>query len=506
MRKGKDMASKISRRAALHRLGVGGAGLAALGLSPRLARALEPDAGLAEAPPAPEPRYLIVLTATGGASIIDAMLAIRGSESANAAAINTYPDGMVQSFDGIPFRAIDQRLDGLGPLPYNGDANQSDFVRRHAHDMMVVTHTGTSVNHIVAQKRALTGNEAMGGATLPELVAATHGAGYLVPNVNMSSGGYIEPGIDDTLPDSARGEPVVDAVTWFSGLHGSRGVPGAPASSLVERARAARGRIEARSVFSRTFGEAEALHRWRRQRGAQAASIERADLITRMNLLPDSPLIPLARYGLDTSPDAARVREAFPLFAEDPLEAQGALAYLLLSTGTSVTVTLGPSTSPGVGGQQIVDSPPLAFDFSHTSHRSTQALMWSRLLSVADRLIGLLETTEHPFGGNFWERSLLYVATDFGRTRNRPDGASDFGSGHHLNNGSLIVSPLVNGGTVLGGVDPDTGLTYGFDPRTGAPEPGREMTEREIFAGIAQAVGVDTARAGLPDMPAMRRA
>ena len=47
-----------------------------------------------------------------------------------------------------------------------------------------------------------------------------------------------------------------------------------------------------------------------------------------------------------------------------------------------------------------------------------------------------------------------------------------FGTGHHLNNGSLIVSPFANGNRVLGGVDPDTGLTYGFDPRTGDPERG----------------------------------
>ncbi|MEZ4437000.1 MAG: hypothetical protein R3F65_31785 [bacterium] len=496
------MTHPITRRDALRGLAAGAAGLAAQSALPGLARAQnEPPA-----PPAPDPRFLIVLTATGGASIIDAMLAIRASESRNAATINTFPDAMVQSIDGSPFRAIDQNLRDLGPLPYRGDANQSDFVRRHAADMMVVTHTGTSVNHLIAQKRALTGNEAHGGRTLQELVAATYGHGFLVPNVNMSVGGYIEPGIDTTLPDHARGEPVTDATTWFSGLHGSRGILGAPASGLIERARATRGRIDDRSVFARTFPESTALTRWRRQRGQQAPAIEGADLITRMNILPDAPpVIPLSRYGLASSPDAARVREAFPLFASDPLDAQGALAYMLLTNGVSVTVTLGPGLSPGVGGQQIVDSPPLAFDFSHTAHRGTQALMWSRLLSVADRLIGLLQGTEFRDGQSYWDRSLLYVATDFGRTRNRPANANEFSSGHHLNNGSLIVSPFVNGNRVLGGVDPDTGLTYGFDPRTGDPERGRNMAEREIFAGIAQALGVDTAAAGLPDVPAMRR-
>lgn len=97
------------------------------------------------------------------------------------------------------------------------------------------------------------------------------------------------------------------------------------------------------------------------------------------------------------------------------------------------------------------------------------------------------------------------MATEFGRTRRRPQGAMTFGSGHDLNNGSLIVSPMVNGGKVLGGVDPGTILTYGFDPESGRPEPGRNMTEAEIYSGIAQAMGVGFAGSGLPDMRAMRR-
>ena len=80
-----------------------------------------------------------------------------------------------------------------------------------------------------------------------------------------------------------------------------------------------------------------------------------------------------------------------------------------------------------------------------------------------------------------------------------------FGSGHDLNNGSLIVSPLANGGRVLGGVDPTTLLTYGFDPETGKPEPGRHMTEPEVYSGIAHALGIDTAGSKLPGMRAMRR-
>ena len=81
------------------------------------------------AQPAPDRRFLIVITATGGASIIDAMLAIRASESNQADVLNTFADAQVQTIDGTPFRAIDLNIPAIGPLPYTGMTNQSDFVR-----------------------------------------------------------------------------------------------------------------------------------------------------------------------------------------------------------------------------------------------------------------------------------------------------------------------------------------------------------------------------------------
>jgi len=165
-------------------------------------------------------------------------------------------------------------------------------------------------------------------------------------------------------------------------------------------------------------------------------------------------------------------------------------------------VSLGSGEGLGEGG--LVNT-PISFDFSHQANREVQALMWDRVLRTADRLITLLKSEEFQDGESFWDHSMIYVATEFGRTRRRPSGAMTFGSGHDLNNGSLIISPFVNGGRVLGGVDPDTLLTYGFDPETGRPEPGRNMTEPEIYSGIAHALGIDTPGAGLPDMRAMRR-
>ena len=473
---------------------------------------------------AQDPKFLIVLTANGGASIIDAMLAIRQSESNQAAQINTFPDAQVLDVGVSPFRAIDLTIQGLGPIPHLSETNQSAFVQAHQNQMMVTTHTGTSVNHIVAQKRSLTGNDAWSGRTLQEAVAAQYGAGLPIPNVNMASGGYVEPGIDASLPDYARAEVVVDPLLWFAGLHGSRGIQSAPAQNLIDKARRLRDeRFSPRSAFGRTFANSAALRTWR-ARLAKVPEYEAAELVRKTNTFPDMVDIgggqTLADYGLFSNPDdVALVNGAFPGLSFDRLDQQAALAYLLIKNRISVTVTLGDSAAPVlppdelITGDRIVDSPPLAFDFSHTNHRDAQAIMWHRLLRVANRLILLLQNAEYANGESFWDRTMLYVATDFGRTRVRPAGSPDFGSGHDLNNGNLFVSPLVNGGRVLGGVNPHNGLTYGFDPLTGAAEGpdtpealdnlGRQMVEAEIFAGALQALGVDTSGTNLPSVPAM---
>ncbi len=226
--------------------------------------------------------------------------------------------------------------------------------------------------------------------------------------------------------------------------------------------------------------------------------------------------MPLGAHKLKGSDLGDRVREAFPNYNFDPLESQAALTFLLLRYGVSVTVTLGAQGGavfkPGVTLQDFrgdsegaMINTPIAFDFSHNANRETQALMWDRQLKIADNLIALLKAEEFAEGRSYWDQSMIYFATEFGRTRKRPEDAMTFGSGHDLNNGYLIVSPLVNGGKVLGGVDPETLLTYGFDPQSGQPAKGRTMTEAEIYSGIVQAMGVDTSGARLPDMRAMRR-
>src|SRR5687768_1537865 len=53
-----------------------------------------------------KPKFLIVLTATGGANIQDSFLAIPQSTSSNGQIVNTFPDAMVKSIAGTPFRAV----------------------------------------------------------------------------------------------------------------------------------------------------------------------------------------------------------------------------------------------------------------------------------------------------------------------------------------------------------------------------------------------------------------
>ncbi|MCU0654935.1 MAG: hypothetical protein MUF64_06495 [Polyangiaceae bacterium] len=502
------MTPRFSRRSAL-KAALGGAALAGSGLiAQRKGRAEDPSE---------DPRFLIVLTAAGGASIIDSVLAVRASECPDAARLNVFPDEQVTAIDGSPFRAVNYKSKKVGPLPYAVDVDQAPFLKKHAADLMAVTWTTTSVNHAVGERRSITGNEAWRGRTLQELVAAHYGKKSLLPNAHLVAGlGFNEPGSDTTLPDFAMGEVVADPLLWPLSLHGTKGTPLRDKADLVADARALRGRLEGASELGRVYRNSALLNRWRELRDQRLISFEQASVIDRLLFLPDSPQHPLQAFGLQASPDAQRVRDAFPDFDRDPLDAQAALAFLLLKQRLSVSVTLGlnfelayneAAGGLGKGGLPpgALFNLPIGFDFSHQSHRAAQALMWNRVFKVVEGLISLLKSEEFAGGQSFWDRTLLYVATDFGRTKDRVENDEGFGSGHDLNNGVLMFSPLVQGNKVLGGVDPKTCLTYGFDPISGAPDPGRTMNEAQIFSGILGALRVDTTSSGLPDVPAMRK-
>ena len=169
-------------------------------------------------------RFLLVLTSDGRCIAHRRHARRTRVRIRPACLLNVYPDNVVQSIPDSPFRAIDLAINNIGPLPYAGQSNQSNFVRRHAADMMVCTHTGTSVNHLIAEKRSLTGNDAWAGKTLQEAVASTYGDRFPIPNVNMGIGGFVEPGVNTDVPNWARGQVVGDARLFFAGLDGSRGI------------------------------------------------------------------------------------------------------------------------------------------------------------------------------------------------------------------------------------------------------------------------------------------
>jgi hypothetical protein len=508
---------RLSRREILHALSLCAAGSTTL--APFLSgcrrsldtpESLEKLGGVRRDPLDGKPKFLVVISAAGGASIIDSFLAVRATEAgANASTINCFPDGQVQAVANSPFRAVRHQQTGLGAIPgIPINTDQLAFVNKYKNQMLVATSVGTSVNHVIAQKRSLTGNAAWNGRTLQEIVALQFGQGMPLPNINMGVGGYTERGTDGSLPASCYGEVVTNPSLWPLGLDGTRGVEGAPPKNVMELARTTRNQLDAESVFGQTFDGAAAMARWNEQRKVSQPRIETLDLITKLNVLPDMPpSIPLTQYGLGTSPDGARVRAAYPDFFTDPIQGQAALAFLLFKNRVSSSVTIGPDFNVVLGGPSGVKNPPLAFDFSHNDHRGAQAFMWARILATVDALIELLKT--EPFdtttGETLWDRTMIYVATDFGRTRVRPANTSVFGTGHDLNNGFLLISPMVKGNTVLGGVDPNTALTYGFDARTGAAVPGKMTSnEPDIFSGVLTAMGADLTGSGLPDASAFK--
>ncbi|MCR9163993.1 MAG: hypothetical protein ACE37F_02170 [Nannocystaceae bacterium] len=498
--------SKISRRRALASLGAISAGGFAGLTGIRASRA-----GGAE-----DPRFLIVLCASGGASIIDGPLAISEVDAGAAApTLNCFPEVVFGNLDpSIPFRAIDASLGAVGPIPVPFTTGQQAFIESHHQDMLVATLTSTSVNHQVAQSRAVTGNSAWRGRTIQEAVANQYGAAFPLPNVHLATGtAFTQRGADSSLPAWAYGEQVASPALWPLALDGSRGTSHPVDSDVLATARALRNDVlDVESQFNQAFAGADGVRNWTGLRGSSQAAIEQAELIDKLLFVPDAAPYNLGARGLSPSPDAELVRAAFPNYDWDPLHAQAALAFLLIKNRVSVTVTLGngfdlvleDGTSLGGGGlpEGSMANPPIGFDFSHQGHRSTQAFMWSRIYEVAGGLITLLQGEEWRDGESLWDRTMIYVATDFGRSKGRPSNAGEWGTGHDLNNGIVLLSPMVSGNTVLGGVNATTGMTHGFDPGTGEVDEGREMTEEEIFGGMLGVMGIDT-NGETDSMPAM---
>jgi hypothetical protein len=449
-------------------------------------------------------KYLFVVGAMGGASIIDSFLPVRESASANGARLTTFADSLITRPNGSAIDCVVPLVQELaGPPAFKADFAQSTFLTNHGADLAVMTLESSSVNHLIAQSRALQGAGLNRGRTVLEAAALAHGQGLPLPLCNMLTSGYSAPGKDSALPPEGRQIVVGDPRTFAFGVHGQKGLAHQVPEESLRKARAARERFETGSDFGRTFARTpnHVAYLELRQRGL---SVESADLISKLMLVSDPAL---TAVGLSPSPELQRLKSIFPALDVDPFEAQAALAYLLVRSGVSAAVGLGVSNAirtVNENGQSVIVNSQLGFDSSHTVHRVTQSSMWSRVLRVTDGLIRLLKQTEDASrpGTSLWANSLVYVATDFGREKNRPAaGALAFGSGHHLNNGVVLVSPLVKGNRVFGGVDPATCLTYGFDRTTGAPVPGTVMAEADVYNTVCGALGVDFA--GRTPMPAV---
>lgn len=485
------------------------------------AAAFKPFAARAQTQPVAD-RLLFVVTATGGGSMVDSFMAVTETEAGAAApGLIAYPDAYVTVDPGTGIRALDLPNTWRTYLGQTGRQYlQSSFVSVHRSHMAVLTVENTSVNHIVAQKRSVTGAGIHGGRTLMEAAAERYGQNLVLPNVNMAQGGYLEPGTAVDLPGFAQQEPVADARFFSLSTDGARGVAGAPGAqpgaaaspaqlartrALMERARGIRNELDDASIFGQTF-QCSRSRRDFLNRRVSSQQLESADLVTQLNLLGVLNA-QLQQYGLATSPEADAARQLMESPSgsvfNDPFLAQACLAYLLARFGVSCAAAIGPSLTADIATLNV--NPPLSFDYSHTNHVAAQATMWSRVLDVVDKLITLLANT--PVGtGTMWDRSVIYLATDFGRDKQRLTSGAQLpgntSTGHHLNNGAVILSPLIRPG-LYGGITPTTLLTHGFNVTTGAAAPGTVMREGHLYSAVAQALDI-TAFPDFIAMPCLR--
>lgn len=452
-----------TRRQLLQGLLAAGAvgGAAGLPFGGRRAHASDPD----------DPRYLVVFGCFGGASILDSFMPVDTSEALTVSGRGTVLSYPTWQPEGSNIRCVERSL-------------PQGFLSEFRDEMLVLATQSSSVNHQAAQQRWVSGRDSLLGRTMAELVAEAYGAGRTLPNVNMGKGGYAMQGSDPALDPRYRGQVVTNPVVFPLSTHGHRGVlpvggtglqDAEVQAQLMAHARAFRdGALETRTPFAQTFSGSRRRQEILLSRRDSDPRMEAEDLVSELLFVPDlGDVFPLERYGLEPSAEASLVLDtlprAFPTStsgrADDPFHAQAALAYLLLRTGNACAVTL---TDPGTDGF-------LAFDNSHTNHRRAQEDHWDRQLDVAWRLATLLRQAEHfdadgnPTGTSLWDRTMFVFATEFGR--DKWDVGGGFGTGHHLNNGMLVVSPLLTGNRTLGAPDPNNGFQCGFDAETGAPTP-----------------------------------
>ena len=518
---------KTSRRSLLKMAGTAAYALAAFEGIATKARAQTSGAPVAK-------KLLFVISGGGGASIVDSFMCVKRSEAADPDNFICYDDAFVTRSLPNGIRALDLPQDHrsyLGGFGVGTPYAQSTFVDRMKDDLAVLTMEGTSVNHLVAQKRSMNGFGINANRTLLEEVAARHGQDLLLPSINMTGAGYLEEGGDPTLPEHARQQIVGDARLFSLSTDGLRGMVGAPgtdpsdnkqhapvgdatlkrARDLMSRARGVRDALDDASTFGKTFQCSPLRKKLLERRKGVNLDMEAEALITNLTLLAENDLPdiigpqfpPLSAFGLAPAPGTEAVRRTFDpngipgldpgtrIFI-DSLLAQACLSFLLAKFGLSCSIAFGPQLTADVNTLDV--NPPLSFDFSHQSHVSAQSVMWSRILDVADKLATLLKATDcgDGSGETMWDRSTIYIATDFGRDKVRNTTGqplnTPISTGHNLNNGNVILSSSLKAGA-YGGVDKSSLLTFGFDRSSGAPAPGTVMREGDIYSAVLRSLG-----------------
>lgn len=432
-----------------------------------------------------KPPLLFSFCANGGASIIDSFMpAVSHTENKN---LRAYPESLIDSIPDSPIRCVKNLNYSLGIPVGPKDYSMKQFLQSHYRDMLIMSQEVTSVNHLIAAKRSLTGNGTNRGRTLAEEHAAQLGDQFILPNINMAIGGYAENGDDDSLPERCRSEIVVDGSLFALSTHGYRQTAQEPEQMLMQLARETRNQLS-ESWLTEALSQPNAQLRSFLSARKKLTSLEKRDLFDSLNLIPNHTVSGASPHPND---DVSTILQFLPDLFENPISSKIALSYLLAKNQVTGAMTISLLDSilfeAGDPPERIVNL-PLGFDWSHNNHQGTQNTMWRIMLQGIDALIKLLKQTQDgpDASTSLWDRSLIYVATEFGRSKELTTG-----SGHHLNNGTLLISPLLRGNQVLGGLDETSLQSRGFDFVSGKPHNGRPPREGDVYSLICQALGLD---------------
>ena len=192
------------------------------------------------------PKYLFTVACGGGASIIDSFLAQTKGPAG-------YGDNQLFKPQGSPFSAVLPMENSIqGFIKLGNGYSQKTFLNKYAKDMVVMSTEVSSVNHLIAAKRAMSGDNINGGRTITEAIASAFGGSLPIPNVTMSGGGYADAGTDVSVKDVARPQLISDPLMMAFATHGTKAVTNMT-SKEITLARELRADLEKISQYGRTF-------------------------------------------------------------------------------------------------------------------------------------------------------------------------------------------------------------------------------------------------------------